>query len=360
MATKSILLLGSDGYIGHYLTLKLRSDGYDITTLDSLRRRQLMERYEVESLIPNKLNADVIMDVQNFSGMKQILKDVKPDLIVNLAQEQCPGLSMMDFYEASGAQINNVNAALSLYWAVKEVDYTIPIIQAGTLGEFGYDRPERIRDGQHFIEQGRMGTTSFYHISKNQITINSIFCCKNWGLRIIDIQQTIVEGAREGAPLYYDGIFGTVVNRLMTQAITGEILRYGTGNVTRSFLSLEDSVDAFKTVMDNVDKVDGYLSLNQFDPRSIKTINELIDIVLRVANREGLEPVLKNIPNPRIEKEDNIVEMDFEILPSFGFKPKVTVEDEIEHSFPLLLGYKDDIDTGKIMPPRLRGWEKPN
>jgi len=359
METKTILLLGSDGYLGHYLTMKLENDGHAVVTLDSLRRRRLMEKYGMNSVIPYELNADIIMDVQNYFGMKEVLKNVKPDVIVNLAQEQCPGLSMLNFEEAADTQINNIKAALSLYWAVKEIDYTIPIVQAGTLGEFGYENPELVFDGQSFVDQGRMGTASFYHISKNQITLNSIYCSKIWGLNIIDIQQTIVEGAREGVPLYYDGIFGTVVNRLMTQAITGEVLRYGTGNIRRSFLSLEDSMEAFKTMIKNADKVEGYLSVNQFDPESVRSINELIDIVIREAHEYGLEPTVKNIPNPRIEKENNEVNVEFKILPSFGFKPKVTVEDEIKHSFPLLLEYKNNIHREKIMPPKFKGWEKP-
>ena len=359
MAKKRILLLGSDGYIGHYLTTKLRSEGFEVVTVDSLRRRELMDRYQVESVIPYELNAQIILDVQNFQGMKHVLASIKPDLVLNLAQEQCPGLSMMDFYEASSAQVNNVNAALSLYWAIKEVDHTIPIIQAGTLGEFGYDSEERVHDGQNFVEQGRMGTTSFYHISKNQITLNSVFCSMVWGLRIVDIQQTIVEGVREGVPLYYDGIFGTVVNRLITQAITGRVLRYGTGNITRSFLSLEDSVEAFKTVAANVDRVEGYLSLNQFDPKSVKSINELIDIVTNTAYEHGLYPEIVDLPNPRIETDNRTVNVAFEILPSFGFEPKVTVEDEIRHSFPLLMEHKDRIDVSKIMPAQYRGWQRP-
>lgn len=359
MHINKILLLGSDGYIGHYITARLRRQGAEVVTLDSLRRRELMDRYQVESVIPYELNAEIIMDVQNFQGMKQVLASVKPDLVLNLAQEQCPGLSMLDFYEASSAQVNNLNAALSLYWAVKEIDHTIPIIQAGTLGEFGYDSEERVYDGQNFVEQGRMGTTSFYHISKNQITLNSLFCSKIWGLRIVDIQQTIVEGAREGVPLYYDGIFGTVVNRLITQAITGRVLRYGTGDITRSFLSLEDSVEAFATVAANVDRVEGYLSLNQFDSNSVRSINELIDIVVDTAHQHGLSPEIVDLPNPRIETDNRTVNVDFEILPSFGFAPKVTVEDEIRHSFPLLMQYKDRIDTSKIMPAQYRGWQRP-
>lgn len=53
------------------------------------------------------------------------------------------------------------------------------------------------------------------------------------------------------------------------------------------------------------------------------------------------------------------VNVDFDILPSIGFEPRVTVEDEIKHSLPLLIDYKDNINLKKMLPPRLKGWEKP-
>jgi len=361
--TLKVVVTGSDGYIGHYLTEKLKDRGHIVTGVDGLIRRELMTRFGFISAIPYEMNYKWLIDLSNpghYYPLKELLQKTRPDVIFHLAHIPAPTYSMLDAEKAVRTQTNNIASNLFLYWAVKEVNPEIPIIQIGTLGEFGYSKLGRIHDGLSFVEQERMGDSSLYHISKNQMTLNAKYLANLWGLRIVDIQQTVVEGARENTPLYFDWVFGTVCNRIMCQAIAGEILRYGSGNQKRSFLSLEDSVNALLTVMEHVDEVQGYLSVNQFDPNSILSINKVIQIVLDVAGEHGLEPKVKDIPNPRVEREDNEVDVEFTILPSWGFKPKKTVEEEIKDSFPLLLEHKDRIlrYAHTIEPKPVMGWQR--
>jgi|GEM_PF-1924270 len=358
--TLKVLVCGSNGYIGHYLCKKLRDLGHDVVGLDNLSKVRQLYHFGFESAIPFKENLDYLEDLKNYQSIRSILSIEKPDVIFNLAQQPAPTYSMLGFSQSAETQVNNVVGALSLYWAVKETNPEVPIIQIGTLGEFGYSKMGRVEDGLSFVDQARMADSSLYHLSKNMMTLNAIYLSKIWGLKIVDIQQTVVEGARENNPLYMDWVFGTVCNRIMCQAIVGEILRYGSGNQRRSLLSLEDSVWALITVMRNIDEVEGYLSVNQFDPDSILSCNEIIEIVLDIAGEYNIEPKVKTIPNPRIEREDNEPDIEFEILPSWGFTPLKTVEREIRDSFPLLLEHKDRIQryAHTIEPKPVMGWQR--
>ena len=92
---------------------------------------------------------------------------------------------------------------------------------------------------------------SIYHMTKCLDQLIFQFYNKNWGLKITDLHQGIVWGIDTDETKLdkslnnrfdYDGIYGTVLNRFISQTTGGVPLTiYGTGGQTRAFIHINDT-----------------------------------------------------------------------------------------------------------------------
>jgi nucleoside-diphosphate-sugar epimerase len=148
---------------------------------------------------------------------------------------------------------------------------------------------------------------SFYHASKVASTYYIDCACKWWGLNATDIMQGVVYGnwtseiEKTGinSPLYSDEAFGTVVNRFIVQTIIGYPMTvYGTGDHSRGFLSLNDSVQCLMLAIKN--PPEGYNTWNQLD--TVYTMNQLVMDIGKAAESLGIEWDVTYIQSPRAEK----------------------------------------------------------
>ncbi len=137
-----------------------------------------------------------------------------------------------------------------------------------TMGEYGtpeFDIPEspymdaKINGKDDKITTPKWGG-SWYHWSKVHDTNNLLFANKLWGLTATNIMQGPVYGTRTTditderlfTRFDFDETWGTVINRYCVEAVLGMPLTpYGKGGQTRGFLSLEDSVEALRLLIEN-------------------------------------------------------------------------------------------------------------
>ena len=129
---------------------------------------------------------------------------------------------------------------------------------------------------------------SFYHLSKVHDSHNIEFCCRNWGLKSTDLNQGFVYGidTKETAldenlntSFHYDHIFGTVLNRFVTQAALNEPLTvYGKGNQKRGALDLRDTLQCVEIASNNPPKNGEFEVYNQYTETF--SINEIAEKVV--------------------------------------------------------------------------------
>lgn len=390
-----VLILGSDGYIGWPLTLHLLKKGHEVACLDSCVRRERVRKCGSNSLTPIYLPSrrrsilrgfpNYIDEQMNISlGTSQsfiirnILRELKPNTIIHLAEQPSAPWSMISSEKASETQFENVIGTLHLLWAMKEVCPEAHLIKLGTMGEYGTpdcDIPEGkiprycldsykepAADGFQY-ECSMKGLpfpkspNSFYHLSKVHDTHNIIFACKNWNLRSTDIMQGIVfgvkvtdnEAERELTRFDYDQYFGTVINRFCAQAIIEHPLTiYGSGYQTRGFLPLKDSIQCLTLAIENPPELGEYRTLNQFE--NTYSINKLADIVVTIAKELGLNIGISHLKNPRNESERHYYEPIHQKLFDMGYKPTTEIDIEIFNLIRDLLPYKDRIIKDVILP----------
>ena len=389
MEKKRVLILGIDGYIGWALgNYLLQSGNYEIAGVDDASRRRRVAEVKSESLTPispiigrrselrnipgfiDWINISLGSDQANY--IRSVLKDIKPDTIIHLAEQPSAPWSMRDVNFASATQLDNVIGTLHLLWAMKAECPSAHLIKLGTMGEYGTpecDIPEGIIPGQclsriHVLDAGQDSTEyrkipcpmqglpfprtpgSFYHLSKVHDTHNIIFSCRTWGLTATDIMQGVVFGVEFGTRFDYDQYFGTVINRFCAQAISGRPLTvYGEGNQTRGYLPLRDSIQCLTIAINKPPQPGEYRTLNQFE--HIYSVNHLAALVQEVCPT----PVsIAHIPNPRTEAESHYYNPAHQKLFDLGYKPSHDIRGEIEHLIEILLPYKENVKPGIILP----------
>jgi UDP-sulfoquinovose synthase len=390
----NIIVLGSDGYIGYPLTWQLLEDGHTVLGLDNYSRRDRVHELGSNSLTPistaQERNRFFINAYSNFAGqvnftlglnsvihLKHLIEGFKPDAIIHLAEQPSAAWSMKDIVCATKTQYENVVGTLHLLWVMKECCPDAHLIKLGTMGEYGTpdcDIPEgRIPyecttyDDKSECHMGGLlfprTAGSIYHLSKVHDTHNIEFACRNWRLRSTDIMQGVVYGLlpEMDCPMTrfdYDECFGTVINRFCVQAISNTPLTvYGTGNQTRGFIHLVDSIKCIVIALNNPPKKGEYRTFNQFDQQF--QIKYLAHTVCEEAEGLGIgNTSIEHLHNPRVESEDHYYKPIHQKLFDLGYIPYSTLSNNIRGLLSQLIQYKDRVNY-KVIQPNIR-WRQSN
>jgi len=356
MKKHRVLILGSAGYIGRALMEFLRHKGHIVSGIDNRQREFMVNYVGSDSLVPLKDNDSYFLDlVKDSDKFYKLIKKFKPDTIVHLAQQPSAAFSMKSRSEATETQTNNIESTMNVLWAIKEINPKIHLIKLGTAGEYpdwlykNIEVPEGARimvkyQGKNWRIPTPRYAGSFYHFSKLFDSFNIDYACRIWGLNATDINQGIVYGNRHNTRLDYDEYFGTVVNRFCVQAMCGIPLTiYGTGNQMRSFINLQNSIEAIELIMKNPAK--GYRVIQQLtETYTVKQIAKMIQ------KYTGCK--IQYIKNPRAELSRNRFKFKAHELKTLGLKTK-PMEEEILRLLNLTKQYQFRVKKDAILPKTL-------
>ena len=388
---KRVLILGIDGYIGYALATHLLSTtNHEVCGVDNQLRRRMVKEVGSKSLTPITTISERDIDFRNhrrFIGeigrldltdtynTMRMINDLKPDVIIHLAQHASAPWSMRGPEFAKQAQVENISSNLNILWAMHEHVPKAHLIKIGSMGEYGTpecDIPEGMitecLDKDYQFNQQNNGEAhecpleglpfprspgSFYHLSKVHDTHNIIFACKTWGLRATDIMQGVVFGLGTDVDrptrFDYDQYFGTVINRFCAQALANLPLTiYGTGQQLRGFLPLKDSLQCLTIAIDNPPNPGIYRTLNQFE--NVYQIKALAIIVRECARKLGIEAAYEFLSNPRSESNSHHYKPAHQNLLSLGYKPTKDIINEVYNLLEQLYPYRQNIIPEVIMP----------
>jgi len=247
-------------------------------------------------------------------------------------------------------------------YAIADIDRDIHLVKLGTMGEYGTPNID-IEEGWITIEHnGRSDRVmypkrpgSFYHLSKVHDSHNIEFGCRIWGLRATDLNQGVVYGAdtehtkldpRLATRFDYDGVFGTVLNRMVIQAVLGHALTvYGNGSQTRGLINIVDTVECVRISAENPADRGEFRVFNQFTEHlSVRQIAETI------AEDFSGTCTIEEVENPRIEAENHYYNAKHTALVELGLNPTLLSATLIDHLFAVVERYKDRVDLAAIMP----------
>lgn len=283
------------------------------------------------------LNIDIAGDYQALSAA---LGEINPDAIVHFAEQRSAPYSMMSIPARRYTVNNNVSATHNVLCALVENQLAAHLVHLGSIGVYGYSDaglqlPEGYLDITAHGPDGREvkkqvlypgDPVSLYHMTKAQDQLLFAFYARKHGCRITDLYQGIVWGTQTEETRLdpqlanrfdYDPVYGTVVNRFLVQAAIGHPLTvYGTGEQTRAYIHLQDTIRYI------------WLSLQSAPVAGarVQVINQITETlsVRALANMVSdlTGAMVSYIVNPRDEPASNAFDVDRTSLAALGQAPK--------------------------------------
>ena len=372
-----ILILGGDGYLGWPTALHLSAVGHEVAVADNFVRRDWDEELGVESLVPiqpldervrlwgelsGKELPQYIGDLCDGEFVEAMVRDFDPDTIVHYAEQSSAPYSMLDRQHAVFSQMNNVVGTLNVLYAIASHNRDIHLVKLGTMGEYGTPNIDIEEGWLDVTHRGRSDRVlfpkrpgSFYHLSKVHDSHNIEFACRIWGLRATDLNQGVVYGQEtDETKLHpglatrfdYDGIFGTVLNRFVIQAVLGHPLTvYGTGGQTRGIINLVDTVQCIRLAAENPAGPGEFRVFNQFTEQM--SVRQIADTV--AASYPG-GCTIEEVENPRVELEGHYYRAAHTGLLDLGLVPHLLSQTLIDSLFRVAERHKDRVVAEAIRP----------
>ena len=392
-----VLILGGDGYLGWPTTMHLSAHGHEVFVVDNYLRRRLC--LEVDSrplydppLLPERVTrwsavggakiGYAIGDCADFRFLEGIIQQFAPEAIVHYAEQPSGPYSMVGYEQARLTLDNNLATTLNLIWAVHQHAPSAQIVKLGTMGEYGTPNID-IEEGWLTVEHhGRSDrflfprqASSLYHTTKVMDTDLLWFYVRMWKLRVTDLMQGPVyglqtdeierattsaqSGDQNGAgggdqtallPIFnYDDIFGTVLNRFLTQAVAGVPLTvYGKGGQTRGYLNLRDTLQCIRLVVEHPAEQGQLRVFNQFT--ELFTVRDLAERVQQAGRQIGLSVETQSVPNPRVEAEEHYYNAQSTGLRELGLEPHLLTDEVLVTMLQTVMRYRDRIDRRLILP----------
>lgn len=373
-----VLILGADGYLGWPTTMHLSARGHQVLAADNYLSRQLARQEDVEPLhlIPNlherlrlwgKHSGHEVKgrigDLRDWEFMADLVGGFQPDAVIHYAEQPSAPFSMLSRQAADLTLHNNLGVTFNLISAVRTFAPEAHIIKLGTMGEYGTPNID-IEEGWLKVEhKGRehvflypRQASSLYHTTKIMDTDLLWFYVRTWNLTVTDLMQGPVygiytkenEGNEQLVPHFrYDEIFGTVLNRFITQAVVGYPLTvYGQGSQVRGYLNIGDTLNCVALSLENPPGRGDLRIFNQFTETF--SVNELAQRVKNVGDGKGFSVAISKLNNPRSEAEEHYYNPVSTGLSELGLTPNYLTDEVLGEMMDYVARYRDNISTERI------------
>lgn len=382
----NILILGGDGYLGWPTAMYFSARGYDVTVADNYFRRNacteldtgmlypvptLIERakiwhektgHEIKVVIGDLAEPDAMRQLfdgrvqydwainETFSGL--------PDTVVHFAEQPSAPYSQMDYRRADITIVNNLRVTNNLIWAIRDFARDCHLIKLGTMGEYGTPNID-IEEGWLDIEHnGRKDkflfprqASSLYHTTKIMDTDLMWYGVRLWDLKVTDLMQGPVYGIETDESVIderlktifnYDEVFGTIVNRFITQAVVGYPLTvYGGGGQTRGYLNIKDTLQCIHMAERSPANKGELRIFNQI--METFSVNQLAGMVKQAGDKRGHNVEIKSVPNPRTEAEEHYYNPTYQGLLELGVKPHYLTDEVLDRLFEVVENYRGNV-----------------
>ena len=258
-----VFITGISGFIGQYLSTRLQSNGYTVYGL--YQTEETKDKNDIPE--ENKFVAD-LMDKDKIEA---IISEVKPDFVIHLAAKTEVALSFDNYIEVS--QVNYVGTVI-LAEANRKLNPNLKLfLMASTMETYGHQ--DKL-DGA-FTELTEQKPMAPYAVAKLAAEKYLKYMRFAYSFPATMIRQTNAYGRTD------NDFF--VVERIITQMLSGNVCNLGEPKPIRNFLYIDDLIDLYMAVLTNVDKAKDEIFVT--GPDNALTIEELANEIKSILKWDG-------------------------------------------------------------------------
>jgi UDP-glucose 4-epimerase len=261
----NIMVTGAAGFIGSYIVDELIDRNHTVYAVDDLSGGYR------ENVNPQAIFCKI--DLRNKKAIKELIEQVKPEIIYHLAADATEGRSQFTPLECTE---RNYLAYMNLL---------VPAIRNGmqkmvlfsSMSVYGAQKPP-------FDEDMHPEPEDIYGISKYAMEQATKILGEVHGFKWTIIRPHNVYGPRQNMADPYRNVIAIFMNKILHNE---PFYIYGDGNQKRAFSYIEDSVVGMVEAgfMENTDS-----QIINIGPDKEYTINELAENILKIAGAEHLKP----------------------------------------------------------------------
>ncbi len=251
-----VLITGSTGFIGKALLNKLGGGKYEIHTLE----RYVTGRYSLDQ------SGDVVRhnaNLTDYSSIKNIVKDVKPDYVIHLASISAVSFSYDRYIEVSDVNyIGTLNLAEACY---REAPNLKQFLFAGTSEEYGM----LLKDNKSKLKEDMIQLpNSPYAVAKvaAEYYLKYMHIAYNFPCTILRPFNTY---GRTDNPHFF-------IERTITQMLTKNRIYLGDPKAVRDWVYVDDHANGYVKAIGNEKAIGQVINLCTGVGYSTKQVAELI------------------------------------------------------------------------------------
>ena len=318
-----IIITGAAGFIGFHLS-KLLSDDHDILGIDSFNDYYDTNLKRIRAKILDDKDFHVEeLNLSNLSSLKKVLKDFRPDIIINLAAQAGVRYSLIHPEKYIDS---NIIGFFNLVEASKELNIKT-IIYASSSSVYGGNEHVPFKE-QHNVNK----PLNIYAASKifNELLANvmsGLYGTKFIGLRFFSVYGPF------GRP---DMAYYFFTKKILEKQ---PIEVFGKGKLSRDFTYIDDITNGINGILENLDRIKDNCIYNLGNDYPV-SVNEMISLIEKHLNKKANIIYRDNAPG---EVEHTHADISL-ARKDFGYNPKVKMDDGLKSFTDWYIEYKKLLD----------------
>lgn len=297
---KKVLIIGINGFVGAHLYNELKRNYYEV--------------YGADLKMKNLDNNDLFkLDILDKNNVLQVLKDIKPDYIINLAAISSVKLS----WEIPQKTFDvNVNGTINILESMKELSLKARLLLIGSSEQYGdIDYTEPVSEKQE------LNALNPYGISKAAQEKVAQMYVKAYGIDVILVRAFNHIGPGQEKGFVVPDFISQIVD--IEKGLLEPKIKVGNLSAERDFTDVRDVVRGYRLILEKGEKGEVY-NIGSGEAISIKKI---LNLILEKSSLEiTIEKDMKKfrtIETPRIQCDIS------KIKSKVGWTPVISMEESL-------------------------------
>lgn len=321
VTNKRILLTGGAGFIGTKICDLLHKNN-DVLIYDSLSRNSIKNT----NLLKNKNIRLVQGDILDFSNLKSVVGEFKPNIVIHLAA--IAGIDTVIKNPVNTMKVNMIgtyNVLEAIKDDIPKIERFIDFSTSEVFGSYAYKVDELSTTNLAPVGEARW-TYSVSKLAGEHLTHSYH---KEYGLKAVSVRPFNVYGPGQ--------IGEGAIHQFVTRAINNKQIQiHGDGDQIRSWCFVEDFVQGILLCLEKEEAIGNTFNIG--NPRATITIAMLAHLIKQISNSNS---EIVHVPKNYVDVELRIpsIEKSKKLL---GFEPKYDLNEGLEKTIEWYRGVKND------------------